>query len=1035
MRSFRGRFVSQREMIIRMIQRSPVLQEEQLNSKMDALLDRLWELANEEDDPGTARRNERITEARALWSALDVWLTSVKPQELCVGDGTFTKTLACIRSVLSDPNYWAIGSDSFEGRKDRKDGNATVLANVNRVLVKVANRGERERETLVRDGVADLLVGCVEPRQQQSSPLTATDAAAILQTLHILAADARNRASLQISQTIRVCLTLMQIHALELVVQLRGCQFLQQMALEEECKERIGRLGGLQVIISALTRFPEEAQLVASALDLLFFLCIELEHHEDPLQYRDANSATLEAIVKAVVNAMLLLQSVELVQSNGIAVLNRCAERYPSQLEPMGSKHQSLKTVTTPSAASKLDCDTRKWPLQYETSSKDSQRAPKSSRGLDEKYQIVLRRSQEQTKLLSLQNARLASHTSEHQQVLRRMHSLETALEAADRRYQVEYALRLAETAQCEQLSLALNESRRETKALTAQQSSAARELQQKESMRTEYMMRTRESKQDKQRVETQRDTALLQIESFKYEKLELLHQLAECRREGLEALCMREEDVDTRRPGVFSELAKAATAHDSSRSSRSTLERSRRNSLPSEAFAVHPIEHLSSSASSSSLSNGPTKMFPSRTRGSGGDSDLNDDPDSIGTHEIQSCLVSVFQSLDTSLEGTSDDGVHVSTVRRFFLESGLVQPPTVQPADVDVVLARVLAQSQANRKTRVIRKDFSSTWAPPHGWVKAKKKPTLTRSASLNNDVKRFRFFDQDAFNEAVTLVGMRRFPRTDLLRVLQTVVALYLRPYLRQQRSLTLPTASQSRRSSTSSASASSPSLVCNRAMRAILNGLALHLGHGNDRERLHTSGVDEGETRYHLNAPDTLKRRHQRENVVFSMLEMLGVLSREQRPLGTICEFYSGQHLPNAAAAAAISAAKDELFGLSFELLLSFAMDFELIPAFMDRISLKHLHSEVAGLLKAYFALHGKDPPSGADAETLKKVALSMILARLAIELFSTKTDYETPERQITGLLQWLDNSAGREKIMRKSGLPLVIRFSRQLYAVKT
>ncbi|RLN48223.1 hypothetical protein BBJ28_00009566 [Nothophytophthora sp. Chile5] len=1000
-------------------ERSSVLQGEQLNVKMDALLDRLWELANEEDDPGTARWNERITEARALWSALDVWLTSVKPQELCVGDGTFTKTLACIRSVLSDPNYWAIDSEGFEDRKGRNDDNTTVLASVNRVLVKLANRGERERETLVRDGVADLLVGCVESRQQQSSPLTAPDAAAILQTLQVLVADARNRASLQVSQTIRVCLMLMQRHALELVVQLRGCQFLQQMMLEEECKERLGRLGGLQMIISALTRFPEEAQLVASALDLLFFLCIELEHREDPLQYRDANSATLEAIAKAVVNAMHLLQSVELVQSNGVAVLNsvavfapvkrllplldiwsliqnglattaaketacdfvellatllrdpitferlkemsyaehgaikprlpaltgqveallhsqgtdsvggdriafvierlqsllgeedrgvvanspstRSVERYPSQLEPMGSKNQSLKTVTTPSAA---DYDTRKWPAQHETNSNDSQRAPKSSRGLDEKYQIVLRRSQEQAKLLSLQNARLASHASEHQQVLRRMQSLETSLEAADRRYQVEYALRLAETVQCEQLSLALNESRRETKTLAAQQSSAARELQQKESMRTD-----------------------------------------------------------------------------------------------------------------------------------GGDSDLNDDPDSIGTHEIQSCLVSVFQSLDASLEGAGDDGVHVSTVRRFFLECGLVQPPTVQPADVDVVLARVLAQSQANRKTQVVRKDFSSTWAPPHGWAKAKKKPTLTRSASLNGDVKRFRFFDQDAFNEAVTLVGMRRFPRSELLRVLQTVVALYLRPYLRQQRSLSLPTTSQSRRSSASSAGASSPSMVCNRAMRAILNGLALHLGHGNDRERLRTIGVDEGETRCHLNAPDTLRRRHQRENVVFSMLEMLGVLSREQRPLGTICEFYSGQDLPNAAAAAAISTAKDELFGLGFELLLSFAMDFELIPAFMDRVSLKHLHSEVAGLLKAYFALHGKDPPSGADTETLKKVALNMILARLAIELFSTKTDYETPERQITGLLQWLDNSAGREKIMRKSGLPLVIRFSRQLYAMKT
>jgi hypothetical protein len=296
-----------------------------------------------------------------------------------------------------------------------------------------------------------------------------------------------------------------------------------------------------------------------------------------------------------------------------------------------------------------------------------------------------------------------------------------------------------------------------------------------------------------------------------------------------------------------------------------------------------------------------------------------------------------------------------------------------------------------------------------------------------------------QDAFNEAVTLVGMRRFPRSDLLRVLQTVVALYLRPYMSNQQTQGLPKSSTScglsRRSSTG---AGSPSQVCSRAMRAILNGLALHIGHGNEHEHLrspNTSGIEEGETRRHLNPPSSSGRSHKREDVVYSMLEMNRVLTREQRPLGTICEFYGSQHLPNAVAAATVSITKSELFGLSFELVLNFAVDFELIPSFMDRVSLKHLHAEVAGLVKAYFALHDKEPPTGADAETLKKVAFAMILARLAMELFCTKLGFETPEQQITGLLQWLDNSPGREKIMRKAGIPLVIRFSRQLYAVKT
>lgn len=62
------------------------------------------------------------------------------------------------------------------------------------------------------------------------------------------------------------------------------------------------------------------------------------------------------------------------------------------------------------------------------------------------------------------------------------MRTLEASLEEADRRCHVERTLRSAEAVQCEQLSLALNESVREAESLAAQQSSVARELQQKRS-------------------------------------------------------------------------------------------------------------------------------------------------------------------------------------------------------------------------------------------------------------------------------------------------------------------------------------------------------------------------------------------------------------------------------------------------------------------------------------------------------------------------------------------------------------------------
>ncbi|KAL3673467.1 hypothetical protein V7S43_001177 [Phytophthora oleae] len=1273
---------------------------------MDALLDRLWELANEDDDPRSVRRSERVTEARALWRALEVLLASLGPQELIVGDGTFTKTLACIRSVLSDLSYWVDSLPVTGSFSD--DSFMTVFVCVNRVLHKIASRGEHECEALVRDGVADLIIRCSESPERSSS-LSSFAAAAALQTLELLATDSKNRPSLQISQAIRTCIALMNTHGSVFAVQLQGCRFLHQMTLEEDCKERIGRNGGLQAVTRALSRFGEEAELVVAALDILFFLCAD--YREDPfsVSLRSANSTVSHEVVSTVVNAMRVLQTVELVQTRGVAVLNSIfmhspvkqslcslniwdiaengistaatneavggfvvlldtllrdpvtweslhqmvANNLPSsdqkitkprlkglrdQVEALRcnqvasketsayvafvsgrlqsllgeqvsgnssslQKHQNqlvaadrnsidydgygqfMQASTQPtvysqssthsdgnsddelpvdsarsldygddqlgddtielladdatgyfrkflqqsqsspitvssslssptSTATELDrtdvdalckrpngnnicakvrsqdkkpdtfarnprsanknaekgqalCEANKreaqdittscrrpsisdmeaenWQTLYEVNQREVQKVQHSFHELNDRYRIVLRRSKEQTKLLALQNARITSHGNEHQQILRRMHALEASLEEADRRCQVERALRSAEAVQCEQLSLALNDSVQEAKSLAAQQSSTVRELQQKENMRTEYMVRTRESKQDKQRVEIERDNALIQVQILQLEKTEILQQLAACRREGHECLLMREEDIDARRPGVFSELTKIAGSKQAQQTAdcapRNSFTLSRRNSLPTDTLTTHLSEPTSSISSPSR----PASVFPLHTRISGIDEDLNDNPNVIETSEIQSCLVSVFELLDTLIE-ESNEGVHVSTVRRFFMESGLVQAPNVLPADIDVILAGVLAQAQSNRKNSIVRKDFTAAsqrpGTPSTGWAKTKRNLSPSKSASLGNDVKRFRFFSQDSFNEAVTLVGMRKFPRCDLLRVLQTVVALYLRPYMRQRQTLQLPSAIQRSRSSSTcsltrrpSTSAGSPSQVCTRAMKSILNGLALHLGPGNDNSYLQTSrDTKEGEVHRHLYPPSSTNRSHKREEVVFSMLEMSGVLSREQRPLGTICEFYSAQHFPNASAATAISITKTELFGLSFELLLNFAIDFELIPSFMDRVSLKHLHTEVAALLKAYFALHDKDPPTGADAETLKKVAFGMVLARLALELFSTKPGYETPERQITGLLQWLDSSPGREKIMRKAGIPLVIRFSRQLYAVK-
>lgn len=386
-----------------------------------------------------------------------------------------------------------------------------------------------------------------------------------------------------------------------------------------------------------------------------------------------------------------------------------------------------------------------------------------------------------------------------------------------------------------------------------------------------------------------------------------------------------------------------------------------------------------------------------------------------VSSRFLERTLKAAYTSMEFSLDG---NGVHVASIRRFFLESGLVQPPIVA-GDVDVILAKVLNQMQEQRKKSMPRKDFAFAQTTA---------PTASRS-----DTTRFRYFDQVAFYEAVTLVGMKCFPRYDTLRVLQTVVGDYLHPMQRRERdasvnsTISLSSTKSLRRSSSVSSISGvtpiSPTYEYISVMKAMLNGLAIRIGHGNDSDPL--GSEDEGGSRSRSIQSSLSSRKNKREEVIYSILEMLSILAREQKPLLTICEFYCGIYHH--------SASKDELFALSFELVLNFALDFEIIPAFMDRVSLKHLYAEVSGYIKAYFSTQKKFPHA-TDKETLKNVAFLMMLARIGIELFSTKVDYETPEKQITGLIQWIDNSAGREKLLRKTALPMVIRFSRKLYAIK-
>ncbi|KAF0706009.1 hypothetical protein AaE_014294 [Aphanomyces astaci] len=169
------------------------------------------------------------------------------------------------------------------------------------------------------------------------------------------------------------------------------------------------------------------------------------------------------------------------------------------------------------------------------------------------------------------------------------------------------------------------------------------------------------------------------------------------------------------------------------------------------------------------------------------------------------------------------------------------------------------------------------------------------------------------------------------------------------------------------------------------------------------------------------DQPQRKFANEPILQAMLEMVPVLQREQKPLKIICDFYTG--MPDAT--------KDDALDIGLEAVVNFAVDFEVIPAFLDRLAVKRLYKDILTFFKTFLAMY-KGFPCPPDKK--KYVAFYMTLGRLAVEIFKDKRDYDMPESQITGLLQWMDNSRGRGRIVRKGSAQAGIKFSNKLYAVK-
>lgn len=161
------------------------------------------------------------------------------------------------------------------------------------------------------------------------------------------------------------------------------------------------------------------------------------------------------------------------------------------------------------------------WRQLYESSTDEIKALKAEYHNLQENFKIISRRAKEQSKLLNLQTSRIKNHMEVHQQVLDQVRTLEELLADANRKFQVERELRTAEVTQSEKISMALHEAMKEIKALSSQNSSASRELMHKEKLRVDYQHKTSEIKHLKEKIELERDDAVIQAQTIRFEKVQ----------------------------------------------------------------------------------------------------------------------------------------------------------------------------------------------------------------------------------------------------------------------------------------------------------------------------------------------------------------------------------------------------------------------------------------------------------------------------------------------------------------------------------
>ncbi|EQC31780.1 hypothetical protein SDRG_10569 [Saprolegnia diclina VS20] len=535
-------------------------------------------------------------------------------------------------------------------------------------------------------------------------------------------------------------------------------------------------------------------------------------------------------------------------------------------------------------------------------------------------YKLLQRRLAEQHKLLCVHNERSVADSEIHEALLTRVTHLETALGEAQRTCEAERSARLSHETEAMKAHGAL------AAALTSLEEQKTRVFKEKMVGEKQFV----DVQHAAQALSAEKDVLLESLKTS-HECQRLLEtqleavtaEMAQCKRESLENLLMREDDVEIPMPSTYYVQA-------SPMPKRSTK------------YALHGLAS-------------PTI-------------EVSNEPELKDKKAIETFLFRTYKCLEACSEG---HGVHFSILRRYFVDTGLVTPPLLL-GDVDMTLNKILAVAQDNKLKVKQRKDYEFGACP----------------VRPNFGKLRHRYFSRSLFCEAVTLVGAKRYPDVETPEMLRLVILHHLNPF-----------------SKSIEAKGDVQLLVsCYDAfgfLKVLLD--ALHA-------QLKTEKT-----------PDSRPESLSHDQIVGAMLEMVPILQREQKPLRIMCEFYTSTH----------DVCKDDALDMGLESLVSFAVDFEIIPAFLDRLAVKRLYKEVLTYVKTFLARYSGFP---CPIDKKKYVAFYILLMRLAVDIFKDKRDYEMPETQITGLLQWLDNSRGRGRIIRKGSVHAGIKFSHKLYTVK-